>query len=131
MYLYFDNTDAGRIILYYRLDKRWIQKIFNGNRGGDLLLAVDRLLNELNKTVGDLKGVAVRVGPGRFTAARVAVTIGNTLAFSLKIPIISISEFDDESIVSSLEHRIIGRYVLAQYSAPAAARISQPKNYAV
>lgn len=55
----------------------------------------DRLLPYLQDKLDDLDALFVVRGPGSYTALRVGITIVNTLAFALKIPIYSIktSEF--------------------------------------
>ena len=54
-------------------------------------------------TLKDLEGldkILVIAGPGAFTGLRVGITIANTLAFTQKVPIISISTFE------YLQHKI-------------------------
>ncbi|MBU1019122.1 MAG: tRNA (adenosine(37)-N6)-threonylcarbamoyltransferase complex dimerization subunit type 1 TsaB [Patescibacteria group bacterium] len=57
----------------------------------DLLLPyLKDSLEESGLTFDDLTGLFVVRGPGSFTALRVGITIVNTLAFILKIPIYSL-----------------------------------------
>jgi tRNA threonylcarbamoyladenosine biosynthesis protein TsaB len=51
-----------------------------GNRGGLLLPAVDRVLNEAGMAAGELDAVAVSIGPGSFTGLRVGLATAKGLA---------------------------------------------------
>jgi len=51
-------------------------------REDDLMSAVDRLSKRVGMVPKQIGLVAVSVGPGGFTALRVAVTIGNSIAFA-------------------------------------------------
>lgn len=52
-----------------------------------LLLLIDKVLEDNEISLRDLTGIEVNLGPGSFTGLRVGVSVGNTLAFALKIPI--------------------------------------------
>lgn len=60
--------------------------------------AVSELISEILTAVGrqcsDLSRIAVDVGPGGFTSVRVGVTFAKTLAWSLGVPIVSVTSFD-------------------------------------
>ena len=51
-------------------------------RIGDMLSAV-------GKTLHDIEGIVVFQGPGSFTGLRIGITVANTLAYSLGIPIVA------------------------------------------
>lgn len=55
-------------------------------RGRGILPAVEALLAEAGKTVNDLEGVVVDMGPGSFTGIRVGVTTAKSLAWALGLP---------------------------------------------
>jgi tRNA threonylcarbamoyl adenosine modification protein YeaZ len=55
------------------------------------LPAIDALLKTADKSVRDLTHVIVIKGPGLFTGLRVGVTIANTIAYSLQIPIAGVN----------------------------------------
>lgn len=117
MYLFIDNTSDLEIILKYYLNSVWTQKVFNGNEEGSLLKSIHQLLSEINQTPKDIKGIAVKVGQGRFTSTRVAITTANTLAYVLTIPVVSVSEFVDKDILEKIQDSPVGQYALASYSA--------------
>lgn len=63
----------------------------------------EKLLPVIKGTFKNLEGldkILVIAGPGAFTGLRVGITIANTLAFTQKVPIISISTFE------YLQHKI-------------------------
>lgn len=52
-------------------------------------LKIKKLLSKNKLTIKDLKGVIVYEGPGSFTGLRIGITVANTFAYSLNIPICS------------------------------------------
>lgn len=52
-------------------------------------LKIKELLESHNRTLNDLGGVAVFKGPGSFTGLRIGISVANTLADSLDLPIVS------------------------------------------
>ena len=59
--------------------------------GREAAAAVATLLERCGCSVGELDGVAVGVGPGTYTGIRVGVTLGKTLAFARRLPIVGVS----------------------------------------
>jgi tRNA threonylcarbamoyladenosine biosynthesis protein TsaB len=49
---------------------------------------IDELLKGKGKTLNDLKGIVVFQGPGSFTGLRIGLTVANTLAYALHVPIV-------------------------------------------
>jgi len=62
----------------------------------DLLNLIENLLKTENKDVSALKGIMVINGPGSFTSIRIALTTANLIAYNLKIPIVGLSNENDE-----------------------------------
>lgn len=56
----------------------------------DLLPLLDRTLRDAGKTPQDLHRIACVIGPGGFTSLRIAVTLANTLADQLDVPLAGI-----------------------------------------
>ncbi len=50
---------------------------------------IKELLESQNRGLDDLQGVAVFKGPGSFTGLRIGISVANTLADSLGLPIVS------------------------------------------
>ncbi|MBU0546362.1 hypothetical protein KKA13_03860 [Patescibacteria group bacterium] len=119
MYLIIDNSIDDKISLHYSLNTKWVQRDFAVDEGMNILSSLQQVLDEEGEDLADLNGLGAVVGIGRFTATRVAVTAGNTLAYALKIPIIGITNIDYEDFSRKLKDVPIGQYVSAKYSGEA------------
>lgn len=117
MYLLIDNSPDDKVVIHYYLDSVWTQRDFNRDEQG-LLVIVNKLILDDGKKLADLRGLAVVVGKGKFTATRIAVTLVNTLAYALKIPVLAVGGWS-ENIQKDIQASPIGQYISAQYSAPA------------
>lgn len=53
-----------------------------------LLQKIDELLATNNQTKSDLSGIIVYQGPGSFTGLRIGITVANTMAYALSIPVV-------------------------------------------
>ncbi|SES37783.1 tRNA (adenosine(37)-N6)-threonylcarbamoyltransferase complex dimerization subunit type 1 TsaB [Psychrobacillus sp. OK032] len=53
--------------------------------------AIEELLKKADIKPGEIDAIAVAIGPGSYTGVRIGVTIGKTLAWTLNIPIVSVS----------------------------------------
>ena len=51
-------------------------------------LQIDDVLKKHRVTLGELTGIVVYKGPGSYTGLRIGVSVGNTLAYALDIPIV-------------------------------------------
>ena len=116
MYLLVDNSANDNIFVHYYLNTKWIQCEFDKNK--DLLEIVDQLLLDESKQLADLRGLAVVVSKGKFTATRIAVTVVNTLSYALQIPVLAVTDWY-EDLIKDIQASPVGQYVSAQYSAPA------------
>lgn len=67
-----------------------------------LMPLIDEVLKTHNLTYQDLTQIAVISGPGSFTGLRVGLTVANTLAHLLKIPVIPINTFEYWHTLSEL-----------------------------
>src|SRR5574344_502580 len=52
------------------------------------------VINSSNITIHDINKIAIVKGPGSFTGVRIGVTIAKVLAYSLNIPIVSLTSLD-------------------------------------
>ena len=85
MILYIDTTNSLKTIIEIN-DMRFVQN-YSSPREQNTLLFIDRVLKDNNVNLNDITSIKVNPGPGSFTGTRVGVTIANTLAQSLNIPI--------------------------------------------
>lgn len=53
----------------------------------DVLRGITEILAKAQKTPADISGIALHIGPGKFTPARTACIIANTFAEELSIPL--------------------------------------------
>ena len=125
MYLFIDNSSPGLISFFCYLNTKWVQVDFVSLTAGDLLINLDKLLKKMGQNKVDLRGLEVRVGKGSFTSTRVAVTLVNTLAWSLGIPVVAIAEDGPTDLEVLIKNTPVGQYVSAKYSGQ--VKIGQPK----
>ena len=92
----------------------------------DLLSNINNLLLENKLTLNDLTGLAIYKGPGSYTGLRIGITVMNTLASSLDIPIIG-SEGEDwqKNALKRLSNNENDHLVLPEYGG--VPHITKPK----
>lgn len=64
------------------------------NHSAVLISAIQDALNKAGIDKSMLDGIAVGVGPGSYTGARIAVTTAKTLAWALKVPVYGMSSLE-------------------------------------
>src|SRR3990167_4191435 len=92
----------------------------------ELLEQLEAFLSENNLTFQDLKGLIIFRGPGSFTGLRIGITVFNTLADSLNIPIVG--ELGGDWLRQGIGKLIEGKVdtiVLPEYGMP--PHITHPK----
>lgn len=120
MILFIDNTDDEQVIFYYFLDNKFAQTSIKVKNNQDLLISLDIFLSGLKMPLSAITVLGVVVGAGKFTGTRLAVTMANTLAYSLKIPVISLEKnFDQQAALELARAATVGTYVMPVYSGPA------------
>jgi tRNA threonylcarbamoyladenosine biosynthesis protein TsaB len=91
-----------------------------------LLQKIDDLLKANHKTLQDLQGIVGFAGPGSFTGLRIGLTVANTLAYSLRIPIVATNgEAWIATGCTRLETGEQGQLALPEYGSP--VHITQQK----
>src|SRR5690349_21080757 len=50
---------------------------------------ISGLLSSQGKKISDLQGIVCFAGPGSFTGLRIGLTVANTLAYALEVPIVA------------------------------------------
>lgn len=87
---------------------------------------IEELLSGQSKKLGDLDGIVGFAGPGSFTGLRIGLTVANTLAYALHIPIVATP--DPEWLEQGIQRLLDGKpdkIALPLYGAD--ANITQPK----
>jgi len=103
--LFIDTHDDYLRIVLYR-NEEIINKIIKQSEQSHSTLtmkSVEKILKEENITVQNLKEIFVVNGPGSFTGVRIAVTIAKTLAFTLNIPIKTITSLQVKALSSTFK----------------------------
>jgi tRNA threonylcarbamoyladenosine biosynthesis protein TsaB len=72
------KTNKGQSVIKQKLDIHKAQKV---------LPLINDILGENNLKLKDITSININPGPGSYTGIRVGLTVANTLAFLLKIPI--------------------------------------------
>lgn len=121
MFLLIDPSvkDLHKIILF---DEETVLPFSQAGRNRDLLISLDNYLRTRQVAVTDIRGVAVVVGVGGFTSTRLAVTIANTFAFVLNIPLLSVTAQEamhPRNLIAKLSSQPRGQYISATYSGEA------------
>jgi tRNA threonylcarbamoyladenosine biosynthesis protein TsaB len=83
------------------------------------------LLASQAKDWADIQGIVVYRGPGSFTGLRIGVSIANTLAYSLDIPIIATDNDWIEKGIATLQTNPSKTAVVPEYGRP--ATVTTPK----
>lgn len=79
---------------------------------------IARILETAGKKLEDIGGIVVYKGPGSFTGLRIGISVANTVAYSLGIPIVGVEDaYVETGIPSLLRGETDGR-VLPEYGAP-------------
>lgn len=122
------RTDSPVAILYlYEGNQLVAQKTWQADRelAKNLLVELETFLAEHNQQFATLKGLFIYKGPGSFTGLRIGITVMNTLAYGLSIPIVG--ESGDDWTGTSINRLLDGQNdssVLPFYGAD--PRITKP-----
>jgi tRNA threonylcarbamoyladenosine biosynthesis protein TsaB len=128
MILVMQTCDAFlRIKLYKNND---VVGELNNERGREMSLNIfndlETLVTQAGVRLEDLTSIVVFQGPGSFTSLRIGITVCNTLAYGLSIPIVG--ETGDDWVMrglTRLEHNDNDRIVLPVYGGE--ANITTPR----
>jgi len=92
MFLFINNLENQTIVLGFKAVKNifWLRIVNKKNRNEKILLGINGFLKKQGKKLSCLKGIIVINGPGSFAGIRVALSVANTLSWSLNIPVIGV-----------------------------------------
>jgi tRNA threonylcarbamoyladenosine biosynthesis protein TsaB len=84
-----DNPEAE--VGLYADQKKLDYEVWHAHRELSVTLhqKIADLLARQDKKLEDLEGVVCFAGPGSFTGLRIGITVGNTLAYGLGIPVVA------------------------------------------
>lgn len=121
MILYLDTTerDSFRVAI---IDKGMVVKdktIASVRAHSEKLLkTVNSLLVQSKKSIKDIVGIAVVVGPGSFTSLRVGIATANALSYALAIPVVGVEADWDLKQAGHLFKNNKLKIVLPKYGQP-------------
>lgn len=122
------DTSTGTVKLTL-IDGDWrhdVQQELDRQMARFLLKFLRDSLAERQKEFKDIAAIGVFQGPGSFTSLRIGLTVANTLAQSLAIPIVGETGEDwQNKVLHQLENKQNDQIVLPEYGA--APRITAPK----
>ena len=105
-------------------DEAW--QDFEWQAGRTLARSLLKFLEEKTGDLRDISGIGVMKGPGSFTGLRIGLTVANTLADSLNIPIVgAMGEDWRETALKKLRAGENEKIVMPEYGA--AAHITAPR----
>lgn len=80
---------------------------------------IEELLASQGKKLTDVQGIICFAGPGSFTGLRIGITVGNTLAYALQVPVVATNDQDwISSGISRLANADTDKIALPEYGAP-------------
>lgn len=120
MILYIDTTQREfiKLALIKKQDVFLLEKNVDTKQSENLLKFLDRFLKLKNLKLENLEKIIVNTGPGSFTSVRIGVVLANTLSYSLKIPVLGISQKDiktREDILQLLDLKEENKFVKPFY----------------
>jgi hypothetical protein len=120
MMVYVNGQDIARIVLGVIDNDQW--RIAPGTlsvRPEEYLLALEQFLADHQLAKESVTGFVVIVGPGSATALRASLTMVNTLAFALGVPVTPCEKFVDDSdqdVLHQLVEHAARSFVLPIYA---------------
>lgn len=92
----------------------------------DLLKLVQQVVSERQKELQDIKAIIVFRGPGSYTGLRIGLTVMNTIARDIKIPILGTTGPEwDATGLTRLQNHEDDKLVLPEYGGD--ANITKPR----
>ena len=113
-------STIGKSRFTFNRDDELIHREISSQASSDVLFSLEKELVSLGAGLKDLRGIGVVMGAGSFTSTRAAVTIANTLAYALRIPVVALpANWTTPELLTKLKKAKPGQYVSATYSGEA------------
>ena len=121
MLIFLDSSEQSKIIFFVVYPNQEIESfIFQGKKADQgPLFCFDELIKKKKIILKKISGIGIKIGAGRFTATRIAVTFGNALSYFLQKPIIGMEEFEVNDFLKKIKKVKKGLYLSAKYSGEA------------
>lgn len=105
----FIDTHSEKVLIAIVCDDKTYKKEATSNRSHSEVVVplLDEILKEASIDIKDVKEIIVVNGPGSFTGVRIGVTIAKTLAYSLSIPIKTITSLEMFGVSSTCEFDLV------------------------
>ena len=105
MILVIDTIERRAIKLgLFQKDLKFFE-IKTENQSEEILPEIEKLLTQKKTTLKDLTTIIVNLGPGSFTGVRIGITVANTLAWSLDIPVVGYKNGDLENVLREISQK--------------------------
>lgn len=122
-----DSPDA-ELTLFDISSTELVHEVWHADRAlaKNLHAHIEEMLQTQRKSWEDLHGVIIFRGPGSFTGLRIGITVANTLAYGLDIPVIGETgdDWQAKALKRFVDHEN-DKIVLPYYGSE--AHITQPK----
>lgn len=107
--LFIDTHDKNVIVILFKDGKILCKEenVSNNKHSEITMPVIAKIFKENKLDIKDLNNVIVVNGPGSFTGERIAVTIGKTIAYCLKIPIRAIDSLSIMAINVEEDKKIV------------------------
>lgn len=104
----------------YENEKQLSYEVWPAHRelSDTILKKIKELLGSQGKDFKDIQGIVCFQGPGSFTGLRIGITVADTLAYGLDIPIVAAQDAWIEKGVKRLMAGENDRIALPHYGAP-------------
>ena len=92
MYLFINNLSYNKIFLAVFKNKSlkdlvWLNLLKKSNKSENILIGINKLFLKANINIKNINGIIVVNGPGSFTSIRIGLSVANTIAWLLDIPV--------------------------------------------
>lgn len=119
MYILIEATKDGELVLRYEGDGSWHEVRSHPLEKNALVAHFADLMKSVGKPLSAITGLGVLPVLGRFTIVRLTVTLANTLAYVLKVPVVHApSGCSVLELAALLGATSPGQYILPEYQAP-------------